>query len=1237
MKATSSSRGRLAALYLLGLTTLHAAGSPDYSVTISGTTLTVTDETGSSDTLGVSEPNAGTIRFAAMGRTFSVNGGPLITGDSGIVPLSGVATITVNAGAGGDTINVGAFSGFAFPNLTLNGGTGDDTVNFTGDINFASSRLLNVDLQDDDALPGVDSVALDVGANLVTRGGAGIVVKCSRSVSLRAGASLVASNGNLRVEANWQAAPTSGNFIGVSLDGAGTRLSSGGDGDAVVLGRGGDDPGGAQVGVQVTGGAKITGGGDLGGCDLDVYGTGGASTGGGNCGIVVSEAGSAISAGAAAATIVGAAGALGSADGIGVAVLNGGEISTEEWVEGTGGGAAGSGRNHGVALIGAGSRITARPYPGGPVPVGCTAGPGAPAGTDGSWALFMANSAAITSPGGVYVTAGSIALDNTVSIASTYAVEFASPGSIDLGGADASGLLGLSDAELDRVTTPQLSVISASETMISAPITRPVSTGFRTYGKVRAVVSGTDLALGSGEFVLSGPLAMPVTSVTADTGYPRLTVSGGVNLNGQSLDLTGTTFPGVPGDTFTVVENDGADAIAGTFSGLSEGATFPWPGSPGLRARISYVGGTGNDVVLTLLTLEVTNTADSGPGSLRAALATAATTPGADVIGFSRSAVFRIDSVFTPTNTEYLAVRFSRAVDPISATNVANYLLSPPTVVGATMDPDGQTALLILNFPLHASNTLTVQNVTALNGESLAPNPTTMTFRYGAQATNIVPARIFLASEIAIADATGPVTIDATGFPGGVTVDGGAGTNRLFSVAAGSTLNLIGLAVTGGHGAGALDNGSGGAICNRGTLQATDCAFFGNSAVENGGAIFGGGTLTRCDFTANNAREGGAVAGFSVAASECRFTGNASPIPSSGGGAISLNGGISTFQRCTFSGNSAAGGGGALLCVRGTTTLTQCTLSGNTSSQSGGAIFATVVGTTDPMAVTVRHCTITGNTSETIGGGIARVGGSLRVENSIVAGNVSATGGRDFYGPGAVNGGRNVIGTNTTVTGAFPAGAPNANGDYVGTDANPMDPLLAPLGDYGGFTATHALLSGSPARDHSAASAVTSDQRGFPIVGVADIGAYEAGTFTNYALWAWETLPAATPLGDRAPGIDLDLDARSNALEFATLTDGGTPSATSLLNPTLNAAGTEASLTLPYRAGIAGLRYFIDRSTALANWIPIVAVNSATDSVTYLAAGVTLVSSDPASLTFTDATIAGQRKVFYRLRFELDP
>ena len=50
-------------------------------------------------------------------------------------------------------------------------------------------------------------------------------------------------------------------------------------------------------------------------------------------------------------------------------------------------------------------------------------------------------------------------------------------------------------------------------------------------------------------------------------------------------------------DTFTIIDKQSTGAVAGTFLGLPEGGTF---NAGGNQFAISYVGGNGNDVVLTV-------------------------------------------------------------------------------------------------------------------------------------------------------------------------------------------------------------------------------------------------------------------------------------------------------------------------------------------------------------------------------------------------------------------------------------------------------------------------------------------------------------------------------------------------------------------------------------------------------------------------------------------------------------
>ena len=83
----------------------------------------------------------------------------------------------------------------------------------------------------------------------------------------------------------------------------------------------------------------------------------------------------------------------------------------------------------------------------------------------------------------------------------------------------------------------------------------------------------------------------PVPGVSHD----QLAVRGALNLAGASLLITNGFTPAA-GDVLTIIDNDGADAVIGTFAGLPEGSTFT---NNGIVFRVSYAGGDGNDVTLT--------------------------------------------------------------------------------------------------------------------------------------------------------------------------------------------------------------------------------------------------------------------------------------------------------------------------------------------------------------------------------------------------------------------------------------------------------------------------------------------------------------------------------------------------------------------------------------------------------------------------------------------------------------
>ena len=96
---------------------------------------------------------------------------------------------------------------------------------------------------------------------------------------------------------------------------------------------------------------------------------------------------------------------------------------------------------------------------------------------------------------------------------------------------------------------------------------------------------------------------------TACTEYDQINATGTVTLNPGVGAGTGPTlntmlvngFKPVAGQTFTIINNDGTDAVLnGTFNNLAEGATFT---VDGYVLKISYVGGDGNDVVLTVVSV----------------------------------------------------------------------------------------------------------------------------------------------------------------------------------------------------------------------------------------------------------------------------------------------------------------------------------------------------------------------------------------------------------------------------------------------------------------------------------------------------------------------------------------------------------------------------------------------------------------------------------------------------------
>ena len=360
---------------------------------------------------------------------------------------------------------------------------------------------------------------------------------------------------------------------------------------------------------------------------------------------------------------------------------------------------------------------------------------------------------------------------------------------------------------------------------------------------------------------------------------------------------------------------------------------------------------------------------------------------------------------------------------------------------------------------------------------------------------------------------------------------GGNHASRIFHHTGHGLLTLDHLAITNGNDTTPIDrgkytvyHGTGGAVHSDGDLVLSNssltnssvCYPVGNNQYNEG---YGGGVFAQGDVSVIRSTVSGNTACGTVVPSPFGF---ASYHGGAGGGIFA--GGDLYVSYSTISGNQANARGGGGVYGQGNVTLFHSAITGNGAMQEGGGVairqgFEPVDDTL--VSLTVRASTISGNTAMD-GGGLASMYGSpvdvsdstiafntasreefdgwfgggggicvnsysLRLGNSIVAGNTAHNGGNDislFNIAGPIP---PISGDHNIVMSSSPAPPP----DTIATD-----PGLLALADNGGSTQTHALAPGSLAIDAGQPlPGLLFDQRGsgFPrTVGIAaDIGAFE--------------------------------------------------------------------------------------------------------------------------------------------------
>jgi hypothetical protein len=502
----------------------------------------------------------------------------------------------------------------------------------------------------------------------------------------------------------------------------------------------------------------------------------------------------------------------------------------------------------------------------------------------------------------------------------------------------------------------------------------------------------------------------------------------------------------------------------------------------------------------------VTNTNDSGVGSLRDAITQANASALDDTITFDTAGVFA-----TPQTISLLT-----ALPQFSSTGGALTITGPAAALTVRRDPAAATNFRVFDSVAPTLNltgfTVSGGNASGGDGGGLQASGTVtldgMTFTGNTASVNGGAIRVNGSSFLNIKNSTVSGNTATAGDGGGIYFFNGGGLVMNNTTVAGNT--------AGGTGAG------GGGMYWFGSASPTPPAGFTASTVVIKNSTFSNNT------TAGNG--GGIVTPNltgTILVQNSTFTNNSAAAV---GGGIHLNGaGTLTVQGSTLSGNMAANGGGIGIISGTTLNVLNSTLTGNTATASGGGIGLTGGAT----VVSIKDSTIAGNTANgsaagTGGGGIGRTSATaatVTVANSVVSGNTNANG-PDILATAVstVNVNFSAVGSNTGFT------LSGSSGNNLAFGANLQ---LGALADNGGPTKTMLPAGGSPLLDAGSNALIpaglTKDQRGPGYVrtfnATVDIGAVEA-------------VPLGTPEADAAPADVTTLGATTHTftVTFSDLT-----------------------------------------------------------------------------------------------------
>ncbi len=436
-------------------------------------------------------------------------------------------------------------------------------------------------------------------------------------------------------------------------------------------------------------------------------------------------------------------------------------------------------------------------------------------------------------------------------------------------------------------------------------------------------------------------------------------------------------------------------------------------------------------------TFAVTNTNDSGPGSLRQAITAANDHPGADIITFS------------PATNGIPIVLAAPAGEDLNASGDLDILGGGDLTIQGngpanTIIDGGGVDRVFHVCPGGCTQTITLTGITIQNGlvasggggirnaadtlivdGSIIRNNIAIN---GGGITNLATLRIQNGSVIGGAGAGNQAYTGNGGgvynFSGSTTVDNSiVSANQADNHGGGiwsqATLLIRNGSTIGGAGTGNMAGKNGGGIYNydAGTINVDGSTISDNSAVIDGGGFYNNATLNVQNNSViggigagNKARSGGGIFNFSGTATINGSTLSSNSVTGDGGGVYNEGDSISNeavlnVQNGSIIGGSGAGnlasrGGGIFNDTHSTVLVDGSTVSANSATIEGGGIY-------NYATLSVQNGSIigtpgAGNTAYQ-GGGIYSYSGTVTVDSSTISANSASSGGGGIYNRGTLD------------------------------------------------------------------------------------------------------------------------------------------------------------------------------------------------------------------------------------------